>query len=362
MDTESPPLHPETVRLAAVGDILLPTDAAGVPTRSDEALFEEIWPVLAEADIVHGNLECTLSGEGEIVETEPRVLAIPEQIRGVASAGFNAVTLANNHMFDCYLPGFHRVRDLLAELNVAHFGAGENLDEAASATIVERKDIRFAFLSAVDEETGPTGFASTDSPGVATMDLDRMLRDTRRLKESVDHVVFSLHWGRERFRIPSPRQVEQAHALIDAGASMIVGHHPHVAQGLELHRSRPIAYSLGNFVAAEVPFTDGDRVTWNQRERTGCLLFADFKKDDIQNVRQVPTYDDGDVIRVDRSGYGEDLLRDLDHLVARGITDGLYSREAFRVQKIMPLWRHLRDLVTFRPRKYRKLFRRLLGR
>ena len=108
--------------------------------------------------------------------------------------------------------------------------------------------------------------------------MDRLVRQIQELRQHVDHVIVSLHWGEERFLIPSPVQVEQAHALADAGASMVLGHHPHVLQGLEVYRGVPIIYSLGNFVADEVHFTNGDAVRWDRVGQTGCILRADFTK------------------------------------------------------------------------------------
>ena len=185
-------------------------------------------------------------------------------------------------------------------LELRHFGAGMNLDEAAAPAIVEAGGLRLAFLAAVDQRSGPYRFAAEDQWGVAPLDVDRLARQIRDLREQVHHVVVSVHWGEERFLIPSPVQIEQAHAIVDAGASIVLGHHPHVLQGLEFYRGAPIIYSLGNFIADDVYFSDGDAIRWNRTERTGCILLAELSESAVVNVRQVPTFDTGRLVELDR--------------------------------------------------------------
>ena len=332
-----------TVRIAAVGDLLLTPDPGGTPyLRSPALISPEIRALFGECDVVFGNLECTLPGDGSCVPAEPRVVGTPELVRSVKAAGFTVVTLANNHAFDCFEPGFHAMRDLLDELGLPHFGAGMNLDEAAAPVILEVGGSRLALLGAVDQRSGPSQFAATDQWGVAPLDMGRLRRQVRELGSKVDHVLVSIHWGEEKFLIPSPVQVEQARALVDAGASMVLGHHPHVVQGLEIHRGSPIVYSLGNFTADEVYFSDGDKNRWNRTGRTGCILLADLNKDGVKNARQVPTYDPGSEVQLDQSGFGQRRLDKTCRALARGVTLGRYRREHFRVKTINPILHHLR--------------------
>jgi poly-gamma-glutamate synthesis protein (capsule biosynthesis protein) len=169
-------------------------------------------------------------------------------------------------------------------------------------------------------------------------------------------VIVSLHWGEERLLIPSPAQVEQAHALVEAGASLILGHHSHVIQGLEVCRGAPIIYSLGNFVVFEVPYTDGDRLTWNRAERTGCILRCDLAANEARNISQVPTYYDGYGIHIDRSGFGNRVVARANRALARGVTPARYRREYFWVKTVLPILSHLRwsRLKRLRLSKVRK--------
>jgi len=331
------------VRLAAVGDLLLATDpVGGAPTWGAGPRLEGVRGLLEGCDVVCGNLECTLPGSGETVPTEPRVVATPRLVRSVLENTFDVVSLANNHTFDCIEGGYHEVRDLLEEIGVPCFGAGDDLDGAAAPAILDVKGIRIAFLGAVDERAGAGQFAGPHQWGVAPLDVGRMTGAVRRLRRDMDHVVVSLHWGEERFLFPSPNQIEQAHALAEAGASLVLGHHPHVIQGMEIHDGVPIIYSLGNFVACDVPFSDGDVMVWNRTERTGCLLTVDLAADGTGNVVQTPTFDSGRTVELDESGFGERRIARANRVLARGVTPAQYRREYFLVKTIKPVLDHLR--------------------
>jgi poly-gamma-glutamate synthesis protein (capsule biosynthesis protein) len=154
-------------------------------------------------------------------------------------------------------------------------------------------------------------------------------------------VIVSVHWGDERLPMPSPEQISQAHKFVTAGASLVLGHHPHRLQGMELYYGAAVAYSLGNFVASEVPFSDGDRVTWNRVERTGAILRATLAGREVRDVAMVPSYDDGRTIRLDPSGHGDRLIARANRAVSRGVTPGSYAWECFVVKRLRPALRKL---------------------
>ena len=355
-----------TIRLAAVGDLLFPIDPLGRDRPRDPAeALRGVQALLDGCDAVLGNPECTLQAE-RMVPTEPRVLAEEFQIQSLAKAGLTVATLANNHTFDCYEEGFARLRRLLDEMHLAWFGAGMDLSEAMSPALVEAAGVRLGFLGGVDAISGPAQVAGPGRAGVAPLEMPLLIKRVEALREQVDHVIVSPHWGEERFDFPSPRQVGQGRALIDAGASLVIGHHPHVLQGLERYRDGWIAYSLGNFLASEVPFTDGGRVTWNRTERTGCILLADLTARRVVSVRQVPTFDDGREVRIDDSAFGRDRIRRVNRAVASPITAARYRRERFRVQVLRPLLKHLRrppvkKLLALRPGRVLRALRGRLG-
>lgn len=354
---------PTPLRLAAVGDLLLCCGCGEVPRRRDPNLLSpDVLAILAECGVLFGNVEFTLPGDGRTVPTEPRVIGEPAFVRQVATAGFNVLTLANNHAFDGLDGGFRELRGELDRLRLAHFGAGMNLDEAAAPAIIEKGGLRLAFLAAADKRSGPYRFATDGQWGVAPLDIERLVSQINGLRGQVHHVIVSLHWGEERFLIPSPTQIQQARALVDAGASIVLGHHPHVLQGLEIYRGAAIVYSLGNFVADDVHFSNGDVIRWNRNERTGCIFLADLAESAVTNVRLTPTYDTGRLVELDGSGFGSRRIAKVNRALTRGITPRRYRREHLWVKTIVPILSHLRwsELKKARPRQIRKVIQMLL--
>ncbi len=354
----------ECVRIAAVGDILLTGGSGGdTPLRDPALLAPEVRSLLASCHLVVGNLEYTLPGDGRCVPTEPRVVAEAEWVDAVAAAGIHVVSLANNHMFDCLTAGFQNLRRRLDQSGLRYFGAGMDLAEAAAPALVEAGGLRLAFLGAADRRSGARYFAAPGQFGVAPLDVPRLIEQIGSLRGVVDHVIVSLHWGEERFLIPAPEQVEQARTLVDAGARMVLGHHPHVLQGLEFRHGRAIIYSLGNFLADDVPYVNGDLLRWNRTERTGCVLLAELYPDSVANVRQVPTYDDRRLVGVDRSGFGQRRIDRAARAVARGVTLRRYRWEHLWVKTLLPVLAHLRwsQLKRIRPRTICNALRNLLA-
>lgn len=353
----------ETTRIAAVGDLLLTTRPGKTgPARGLEALSPDIKKLFAKSDIVLANLECTLPGP-EKVPTEPRVFSTTEQIRSLKEAGINLVTLGNNHCFDAGEQGFVKLRDFLDDLEIDHFGAGLNIAEAAAPIIVESNGIKVAFLAVVDKSSGMHRYADEKTSGVAPLKQKHVCQQIEQLSKQVDHIIVSPHWGEERFRIPSPEQIGQAKSFIEAGAAAVIGHHPHVLQGMSQYKNRPVIYSLGNFFANEVYWESGDYLTWNRFERTGCILTLEFSKEGIVSTRQIPVYDNGKSINIDRQSFGEKYIQKAERLLA-GVTEKTYARERFRVRTLLPILNHLKwaELKKLRPKHVRKLLTLLQNR
>jgi poly-gamma-glutamate synthesis protein (capsule biosynthesis protein) len=351
------------VRLAAVGDLLLCRGPEGKAYPRDSALISPaLRSLFADRDVLFGNLEFTLPGDGRHVPTEPRVIGDPAFVNWVTDAGFNLLTLANNHTFDALDSGFRQLRSELDRWQLRHFGAGMNLNEAVAATIIEAGGLRLAFVAAVDQRSGPYQFAADGLWGVAPLDLDRLTRQIEGLRRQVQHVIVSLHWGEERFLVPSPLQIAQAHALVEAGASMILGHHPHVLQGVEFYRDAPIVYSLGNFVADDVHFSHDDAIRWNRTERTGCALLADLSESALSNVRLTPTYDAGRLVELDHDGFGSRRVEKASRQIARGVTPARYRREHLWVKTFVPILKHLRwsEFRNLRPSHVKRMIQALM--
>ncbi len=192
------------------------------------------------------------------------------------------LSLANNHMFDWGQAALVDTLDRLRSAGIRPVGAGRNDLEAHYPVLVNLNGVRLAFLAYVDVPPREAS-AGADRPGVAWLDPERALADIRFAQPLADVVVVSLHWGVEYARRPSPAQVEFAHRMIDAGADLVVGGHPHVVQPLEEYHGRWIAYSLGNFI-----FDQHDPPTHH-----GLLLEATLTGKQLSSVRPVPIDIDG---------------------------------------------------------------------
>jgi len=350
---------PLGIRLAAIGDLLLTTrPGEGLAGRGLETLSEEIRQLFESCDIVLANFECTLPGEN-LVATEPRVFTSVSQTQGLMDAGINVVTLGNNHAFDAGDEGLKDLTALLNNLNISWLGAGLTSAEASRPLILTVKGLRIAIIAVVDASSGMYRFAGPASSGVAPFDEQFLCQQIEELRRQVDHIIISPHWGDERFRFPSPKQIEEAHTLIDAGASMILGHHPHVVQGMEFYQNSPIVYSLGNFLANHVYWDNGDFLTWNRFEHTGCILLADLDQHGIHNVQQIPVYDNGQTIDIDTSRRGKRYINRANRLLERGVSPARYRRETFRARTLLPIKSQLRwgKLRRLQPRHFRKVLK-----
>ncbi|MFP4104499.1 MAG: CapA family protein [Phycisphaerae bacterium] len=347
-----------TVKLAAVGDLLFCRDGRA---RCWDRLFDRAKPLWDGSDILFGNLECCLASD-QTVTTEPRVVATEQMVRSIGGA-FDIVSLGNNHAMDCLEQGLDRLIETVENLDIEHIGAGMEASAAAEATILRRCGRSVAFIAAVDAETGPWCFADAGRAGVAPLD-ESLVGRIQSLREQVDHVVVSLHWGRERYPMPLPSQRRLARRLIESGADLILGHHPHVLQGMERIGRGAVIYSMGNFVSCEVPFTDGDRIKWNRRERTGCVVLAELGEGGVASIRRVATIDDGDGPRPLSAKRSSRLFERLDRLAAVDASRGCLRRQHLRLHLLKPALGYLKPskLRTLRIGQFSKALRTLLAR
>jgi poly-gamma-glutamate synthesis protein (capsule biosynthesis protein) len=181
------------------------------------------------------------------------------------------LTLANNHMMDYGAQGLSETVTNLDRVKILHAGAGATLDEARRQALVTVKGKRVAFLAY--SLTYPAEFyAGSGHPGTAQGIAARVHDDIVRTRGGSDYVVVSFHWGAELVGMPKPYQQRAAHAAIDAGADLVLGHHPHVLQGIERYQGKTIIYSLGNFAFGSMsPSADRSmiaRITLHGTEQT----------------------------------------------------------------------------------------------
>jgi poly-gamma-glutamate synthesis protein (capsule biosynthesis protein) len=243
----------EAVKLSAA------THGRGAPDAGFSWLFAPIADLLGAADVTFANLETPIAPEAK-GGTRPFVFnAPPEVVSALLRAGVDVVSVANNHAFDQGRGGFEETLRRLEAAGLKAVGAGP-ADRPAGPLLVEANGLRIAFLGFAhffnqDGNACPPARPRTrPCLQAATLDPERAVAAVAAATTAADAVVVSLHWGVEYAQQPRAADVELAHRLADAGALVVLGHHPHVLQPIELYRRADgrtalIAYSLGNFVS-----------------------------------------------------------------------------------------------------------------
>jgi poly-gamma-glutamate synthesis protein (capsule biosynthesis protein) len=248
----------EVTTMSIVGDLMLGRRVAQASGDDPIRTLRPTAKRLASAEITVGNLESTLSDDGSPTQGGDSFHADPDVIDGLELAGFDLVSLGNNHVGDY---GQRALRQTLAELRDAdlpYVGAGRDLDEARKPVVITRNGVRIGFLGT--ESIGETPAATADRGGTNRLNmpprtgplnerqLDRITGDIEELAEQVDVVVVIPHWGTQYTHVPEASQRRVARAFADAGADLVIGGHPHWVQGWETRGGAVIVHSLGNFV------------------------------------------------------------------------------------------------------------------
>jgi poly-gamma-glutamate synthesis protein (capsule biosynthesis protein) len=234
--------------LVAAGDLLLGGSAeATVNKHGFDYPFLGISDILHTADIAMANLEAPLTRQTKPVADKQYTFKVdPEAAAAIQRSGLTLLTLANNHMGDFGPLGVTDTIAALRSCGLRYTGAGKNLKQARKPTAIATANGSVGFLAY--SNTLPKSFyAKSDRPGTAPGYADFVRKDVRKLREFVDYVVVSFHWGAELMTEPKDYQQRLARLAIDNGARVVIGHHPHVLQGVEFYNGGVIYYSLGNF-------------------------------------------------------------------------------------------------------------------
>lgn len=339
-------------RLVAAGDWFaqgrIPDD---VRARRETAAVLE---ALRGADIAFVNLEAPLTRRGVRAEKQNTLRADPGQVEDLVLAGVDIVSLANNHMLDYGIDGLADTLAVLGERGVRPVGAGPTLEAARAPVVLDGPGGRVGFLAFAS--TLPQGFAAAaERPGIAPihvtaafvvenplaqeqpgtpppvvtfplgLDLDATCAAVRALERRAEFVVVSAHWGVAGQDAIMDYQREVGRALVEAGCDLVLGHHPHRVHGVELHRGRPIFYSLGNFVFEPLPpagntphLSFRGRMTaanvYGAMRREGVLVDARLRGGALERLALRPlVLDDGGypMLCPERADQFATLLRDL---------------------------------------------------
>jgi hypothetical protein len=244
-----------TVTLMFGGDVTL-TDAYTDSVGSDRQWAFSAMGEARQADVAMVNLEAPFTtAETPLPDKKFNFKVEPENVQVLKNGGIDLVTLANNHAMDYQAAGLEDTIKILDQAGIRHVGAGRTIEEARRPEILDVKGQRIAYLGYYDGdfEAAGEGIAGTNS-----RQNDRVAADIKAIRSQVDWIVVNYHWGEELAKYPGDYQMDLAHFTIDQGADLVVGHHPHVLQGAEIYKGRPIVYSLGNFIFGGKSVSDYD--------------------------------------------------------------------------------------------------------
>ncbi|MFA6322257.1 MAG: CapA family protein [Candidatus Buchananbacteria bacterium] len=270
------------VSLLAVGDIMLSRSVEAVMVKKNDFTwpFKLLANDLRAADITFGNLETPIIAGRPILPGEFSFRTDPKSIQGLQLAGFDVLSLANNHTLNFGQAGFASTFSELNKAGIKYVGAGASAPEIGQPIIIEKNGLKFGFLAYTYGQASPKFMLSSAKiANVNYADEDKMKNDITALRPQVDFVIVSLHEGTEYQAKPNKNQKDFAQAAIEAGASLVLGHHPHVVQTFEKYQDGYIIYSLGNFVFDQ---------TWSEDTQEGLMLKIVFQSKKIKSIEFLP--------------------------------------------------------------------------
>lgn len=280
------------IRVQFVGDILLHSDYNRIAQEKGATfVFEKVAPLLKNADLRFANLECVLSSQGTSTPGKGCLRGDEKYVGGIAEAGFNILSVANNHAFDFGIEAFRDMAARFEERGVQLVGAGESRAESSRLAKADCKGISFGFLAFSSRDNGGNLYADNLASGVAPLDENRVLDQIKVTSEQVNHLIVSLHWGIEYAPCPTPDQVTLARKMVDAGARVIAGHHPRILQGYEHYKDGVIFYSLGSLCHCDFEIVSEERTysaKLRQCEKELAIFDVSFSSSGIEEVSILP--------------------------------------------------------------------------
>jgi poly-gamma-glutamate capsule biosynthesis protein CapA/YwtB (metallophosphatase superfamily) len=197
----------------------------------------------------------------------------------VKDAGIDGVTLGNNHILDAGVSGVRETMAHLDDAGIAYAGAGMDIAEAREPMIFSLGETKVGVLSYQGVPSYDWAWATDTAAGTAPIAKEVMIEDVQRLRDRVDLVVVSPHWGKEYMATPEPWQVDWAHAAVEAGADLVVGGHAHWPKGIEVYEGSPVFYGVGNFLFDQ---------SWSEETSTGIFAEITLYEDRVVQIQPVP--------------------------------------------------------------------------
>jgi poly-gamma-glutamate synthesis protein (capsule biosynthesis protein) len=270
--------YEEPIEIVAAGDIMLDSWVEElVRDQGWHYPFVHLDSLMDGADLVFANLEAPFGKQDSAYPKTYTFQVAPDLVQVLQAGKINMVSLANNHILDFGAEALKETMRLLDAHQIKYAGAGMNLMEARKPAIFEMKGKKMAV--GCYSLTFPEEFWATDStPGTCFPSHTFFYKDIKHFKQENDVLIISFHWGGELLTAPKEYQIELAHRAIDAGADLILGHHPHVVQGLEIYRGKLIAYSLGNYIFS----------SYSDKATQSMLLKLSYTADSFKKCTVIP--------------------------------------------------------------------------
>jgi len=265
-----------------VGDVMLSRGVAHQIEKNNNLYypFLNVFDFLKKANFVFANLEAPIIN-GEKIKSGEMIFRVDENLVPILKENnFSIFSLANNHILNFGKEGLNNTLNILEKNNIQYVGAGKNFSEAHQPKIIEKNNIKLAFLAYNDKALSyPSNEATENDSGIAIMDTDEVKKDIAMAKKLANFVVVSVHSGNEYQYEPTQTQIDFAHNAIDAGADLVIGHHPHVIQPIEKYKNGYIFYSLGNFVFDQM---------WSNETQESIALKIIFTSHNIKTIQIYP--------------------------------------------------------------------------
>lgn len=271
----------------------------------------DLLPILQATDTNIGNLETTLTMSQEEVPKVFNFKSDPKNVKSLVLARFEQVNLANNHILDYSISGLTDTLQTLDQAGIKHVGAGSSLSDASTPLLFEKGGIRFGMIGFTDNE--PDWAATEKKPGVQYVkvgDVEAVSEDIQNLKENVDIVIASIHWGPNMRPEPTRQFIDFAHDLVDLGVDILHGHSAHIFQGVERYRDSLILYDTGDFV-------DDYAVDPILRNNRSFLFCVEVSKKKVERLVMIPTRIHRFQVTLAKGKEQEEILHHMQNLSAQ---------------------------------------------
>lgn len=245
-----------------------------------QSLYNDMLPVIQKSDYAITNLESPLGDTvSPIKKTGPNLIAPLKTVEALRYAGFDMVTLANNHALDQGKLGLRSTLHELDAKGICHIGAGMNTEAITQVGYVKLKGKQIAFINCCENEWSTLTDQGAGCNALNEVDLYYQIKEAER---NADYCILIIHGGHETFEYPSPRMVKLYRWFIDLGVDAVIGHHTHCYSGREIYKEKPIIYSLGNFVFDHATYRNS---FWNH----GCACVLSIWDHEI-GIEMIPFY------------------------------------------------------------------------